>query len=240
MDVRVKICGITRLEEALAAVEAGADALGFMFYPASPRQIEPAAAAAICRALPPWVHRVGVFVDVPEAHIRELVQRCGLSALQLHGRESPAFCRRFEWPVIKAFRVRGPESLAELTDYDTAAWLLDSYVPGQLGGTGAGFNWDLAARAVRLGRPVILAGGLTPANVAAAVRQVRPYGVDVSSGVERAPRVKDPELMRAFVAAVRAAAREPGAPAMASAAAVGEAGGELPGREGACAGPPAG
>lgn len=236
MHVRVKICGITRLEEALAAVEAGADALGFMFYPPSPRWIEPAAAAAICRALPPWVHRVGVFVDAPEADIREVVHACGLSALQLHGQESPAFCRRFEWPVIKAFRIRGPESLAALSDYDTAAWLLDSHVPGRLGGTGAVFNWDLAARAVRLGRPVILAGGLTPENVAAAVRQVRPYGVDVSSGVERAPRDKDPDRMKAFVAAAQAAARELVAPPLVSAASLGES----PGREGTCASPPAG
>lgn len=240
MCVRVKICGITRLEEAHAAVEAGADALGFMFHPPSPRWIEPAAAAAICRALPPWVHRVGVFVDASERLIREVVQQCGLSALQLHGQESPTFCRQFAWPVIKAFRVRGPESLAALTAYDTAAWLLDSYVPGQLGGTGTRFNWDLAAQAVRLGRPVILAGGLTPENVAAAVRQVRPYGVDVSSGVERAPRDKDPERMRAFVAAARAAACEPVALPEATAPPDRDARRQRPGQEGACTGPPAG
>lgn len=205
MQVRVKICGITRLEDAEAAVAAGADALGFMFYPGSVRCVSEEAAAAIGRRLPPFVLRVGVFVDAAEEHIRAVAARCGLGALQFHGSESAEFCRRFALPVIKAFRIRGPESLPALRTYDTAAWLLDSYVTGQWGGTGATFNWDLAAEAVGWGRPVILAGGLTPDNVAAAVQRVRPYAVDVSSGVESAPGRKDPVRMRAFVAAVRAA-----------------------------------
>lgn len=205
MPVRIKICGITRLEDAEAAVAAGADALGFMFYAGSARRVSEEVAAAICRDLPPCVLRVGVFVDADEETIRATAARCGLQALQLHGTESPEFCQRFELPVIKAFRIRGPECLPELRAYDTAAWLLDSYVAGQPGGTGTTFNWDLAAEAVRWGRPVFLAGGLTPQNVAEAVRRVRPYAVDVSGGVESAPGRKDPERLRAFVAAVRAA-----------------------------------
>jgi phosphoribosylanthranilate isomerase len=205
MHVRVKICGITCLEDARAAVAAGADALGFMFYPPSPRHVDVDTAAAICRALPPLVTRVGVFVDAAEEFVRETASRCGLGALQFHGQETPEFCRRFAPPVLKAFRIRSPDSLAALPAYDTAAWLLDSFVPGQLGGTGATFNWDLAADAARLGRPVILAGGLTPENVAGAARRVRPYGVDVSSGVECAPGRKDPGRLKAFIAAVRSA-----------------------------------
>ncbi len=206
MQVRVKICGLTRREDAEAAVAAGADALGFMFYPGSARCVSEETAAAICRRLPPFVLRVGVFVDAPEEQIRAVAARCGLGALQFHGGESAEFCRRFALPVIKAFRIRGPESLPALRAYDTAAWLLDSSVAGQWGGTGTTFNWDLAAEAVGWGHPVILAGGLTPDNVAGAVRRVRPYAVDVSSGVETAPGRKDPARMRAFVAAVRMAA----------------------------------
>lgn len=210
MPVRIKICGITRLEDAEAAVAAGADALGFLFYLPSPRCVDVDTAAAICRALPPLVTRVGVFVDAAAEFVRETAGRCGLSALQFHGQETPEFCRRFALPVIKAFRVHGPDSLAELPAYETAAWLLDSFLPGRLGGTGATFNWDLAADAARLGRPVILAGGLTPENVATAVRRVWPYGVDVSSGVESAPGRKDAGKLKAFVAAVRAAEAKAG------------------------------
>lgn len=194
-----------RIEDAEAAVAVGADALGFMFYPASPRHVDVDTAAAICRALPPLVTRIGVFVDAAEEVVREIAGRCGLGALQFHGQETPEFCRRFSLPVIKAFRIRGPESLPALRAYDTAAWLLDSYVAGQPGGTGTAFNWDLASEAVQWGKPVFLAGGLTPQNVTEAVRRVRPYAVDVSSGVESAPGRKDPVRMRAFVSAVRAA-----------------------------------
>ncbi len=205
MLVRVKICGVTSVADARAAADAGADAVGLMFYERSPRRVDLDTAAAIGRALPPFVVRVGVFVDAAEAFIHEAAARCGLSALQLHGDETPDFCRRFALPVIKAFRIRGPESLRALAAYDTAAWLLDSYVPGHPGGTGARFNWELV-RGVPSGTPIILAGGLTPENVADAVRRTRPYAVDVSSGVESAPGRKDPARMRAFVAAARAAA----------------------------------
>ena len=203
MMTRVKICGITSEADALAAVEAGADALGFMFYEASARFIAAREAAAILGALPPFVVRVGVFVNATEERVREVAEECGLDALQFHGDETPEFCARFASRVIKAFRVRDEESLKGLSAYPVGAWLLDSYVPDQRGGTGALFNWDLALEAKTAGRPVILAGGLTPENVAEAVRRVQPYAVDVSSGVESSPGRKDPAKMRAFIQAVR-------------------------------------
>jgi len=203
MMTRVKICGITSEADALAAVEAGADALGFMFYEASARFIAAREAAAILGALPPFVVRVGVFVNATEERVREVAEECGLDALQFHGDETPEFCARFAGRVIKAFRVRDEESLKGLSAYPVGAWLLDSYVPDQRGGTGALFNWDLALEAKTAGRPVILAGGLTPENVAEAVRRVQPYAVDVSSGVESSPGRKDPAKMRAFIQAVR-------------------------------------
>jgi phosphoribosylanthranilate isomerase len=203
MSVRVKICGITQAEDARVAVAAGADALGFMFWEQSARRLSVEAAAAICREVPPFVSKVGVFVDAALADIRRAVEACRLEAVQLHGEETPEFCAQCVAPVIRAFRVRGPETLAELAGYPTAAWLLDSHVAGQRGGTGVGFEWAWAAEAVKLGRPVILAGGLTPENVAAAVREVRPFAVDVSSGVEVAPGRKDPEKVRAFVRAAK-------------------------------------
>ncbi len=204
MALRIKICGMTHPADARAAVEAGADALGFVFYETSPRRITPAAAAEIIRELPPFVAKVGVFVDATEAFIREVTARCGLDTLQLHGSESPEFCGRFAGlKVVKAFRLVDLDSLQALPTYPTHAWLLDSYVPGTPGGTGAKFNWNLAIEAKKLGRPIILAGGLTPQNISEAVRQVRPYGVDVSSGVESAPGRKDPGKIRAFIVAAR-------------------------------------
>ena len=205
MSVRVKICGITSLEDAVAAVNAGADALGFMFYERSPRRITVDMAAVIKNALPPFVVRVGVFADAAENVVRSTMV-CGLNALQFHGNEPPEFLKRFS-PVttIKAFRMQNAGSLALLPSYNTSAWLLDSYTPAQLGGTGNTFNWDLACQARKLGRPIILAGGLTPENVAEAVRKVRPYAVDVSSGVESAPGRKDPAKVAAFIQAAKSA-----------------------------------
>jgi phosphoribosylanthranilate isomerase len=204
--VRVKICGITNLSDASAAIEAGADALGFVFYEASPRHISVEEAAEIVRELPPFVAKVGVFVDAPREVVAETVLKCRLTAVQLHGNESPEFCHRVTCDVIKAFRVEGPESLEALRRYATSAWLLDSFVAGKPGGTGAQFKWELATRAKALGRPILLAGGLTPENVASAVKEVRPFGVDVSSGVESTPRKKDHLKVRAFVAAAKRAA----------------------------------
>ncbi|KAF0179012.1 MAG: phosphoribosylanthranilate isomerase [Limisphaerales bacterium] len=211
MRTKVKICGLTRLPDALAAVEAGADALGFMFFEGSKRFLQPADAAQIIRALPPFVAKVGVFVNASADTVRATVAECGLDTLQFHGEETPAFCRQFApLKVVKAFRVQNAESLRPLPDYAVDAWLLDSHVPGQRGGTGEKFNWDLACQAKELGRPVILAGGLTSENVADAVQQVWPFGVDVSSGVESAPGQKDAGLVRRFVAIVREMEQELG------------------------------
>ena len=200
--VRVKICGIRRLDHALAAVEAGADAIGLNFWRPGRRYVAPETARAIARALPPFVARVGVFVDEDPATIREIAGLCGLDALQLHGSESPEFCRQFDRPVIKSIKVRGPESLRGLDRYHVAAFLLDTHVSGEMGGTGQTFDWALVAP-VRAAGPVILSGGLTPENVAQAIRAADPYAVDVASGVETGGE-KDPQKIRAFVARVAA------------------------------------
>jgi phosphoribosylanthranilate isomerase len=205
MSVKVKICGITNTADALAAVQAGADALGFMLYDGSPRRIAVGAAADIVRQLPPFVIKVGVFVDAAEDLVRRAIGECGLNLLQFHGEERPEYCLQFGLMSMKAFRIRDADSLKALPGYPTEAWLLDAYVPGKSGGTGETFNWDLAARAKQQGRPIFLAGGLTPANVAEAIRRVQPYGVDVSSGVEVSPGRKDHEKVRAFIAAARGA-----------------------------------
>lgn len=196
--VKVKICGITTVEDALHAAACGADALGFVFYEQSPRHVTEETARAIVAALPPFVTTVGLFVNEDPVRIEEIACRCGLDAIQLHGDEPPQGCHFPPRRVVKALRVRGAESLTDLDDYAVSAVLLDAWVPGSYGGTGHTFNWELAAAAARR-RPVILAGGLTPENVAGAVAAVRPYGVDVSSGVEGAPGRKDPEKVAAFI-----------------------------------------
>jgi len=205
MSVKVKICGITNGGDALAAVEAGADALGFMFYEKSPRHISFKVAREIIGLLPPFVATVGVFVNATEAVVRRGIVECGIDTLQFHGDETPEYCEKFRpLKVYKAFRIQGPESLESLSLYATNAWLLDSFAPDNRGGTGAKFNWELAVEAKKLGRPVILAGGLTPDNVADAVRKVGPYAVDVSSGVESAPGKTDRRKLRAFINAAKA------------------------------------
>jgi len=203
MSVIVKICGITNVPDAVAAVEAGADALGFMFYDASPRHVSIREAAGIIRELPPLVMKVGVFVDAPEDTVMRAIGDCGLSLLQFHGHETPEYCTQFGLMSMKAFRIRNTESLAALPDYATDAWLLDAFAKDKLGGTGEKFNWDLAVEAKKLGRPIFLAGGLTPENVAEAVKKVQPYGVDVSSGVEAEPGKKDHEKVRRFIKAAK-------------------------------------
>jgi len=200
MSSKVKICGITRVKDAIAAVEAGADALGFMFYEKSPRHLGFKQAAEIIRELPAFVAKVGVFVDATEEFVRAAIGQCGLDTLQFHGDEMPEFCRRFGLKAIKAFRVRDEQSLRAFPAYDQETWLLDSFVAGTLGGTGAIFNWELARKAGALNHRILLAGGLTPENVAEAVKQVQPYGVDVSSGVESKPGQKDPRKLREFIA----------------------------------------
>ncbi len=205
MSVTVKICGITSEADALAAVEAGADAIGLMFYEGSPRHVTLEQAKTISAALPPHVMRVGVFVNAEEAFVHQALTECMLNILQFHGDETPEECSRYPVMTLKAFRVQGDETLAQLEAYPSAGYLLDAYVKDALGGTGATFNWDLAVRAQEFGKPIFLAGGLTPENVVEAVRKVQPFGVDVSSGVESEPGRKDAEQMRTFVSAAKGA-----------------------------------
>jgi phosphoribosylanthranilate isomerase len=162
------------------------------------------AAAEIARQLPPFVIKVGVFVNAPEDAVLRAIGECGLNIVQFHGYETPEYCRQFPVMTIKAYRVQDGESLKALADYQTDAFLLDAHTPGKLGGTGTTFNWDLAIEAQKLGRPIFLAGGLTPGNVAEAVRRVRPYAVDVSSGVEESPGKKDHQKVAAFIKAAKA------------------------------------
>ena len=197
--VRIKICGITNLADALLAAELGADALGFIFYPQSPRKVEPEMARAIIAQLPPFVAAVGVFVDEEAAMVRYLAARVGLEWVQLHGQESPEYCRGLGCKVIKGFRIRDEASLRLLADYQgvAQALLLDTYKPGQAGGTGESFDWRLAREARKYGR-IILAGGLRPENVAQAIAAAQPDAVDAASGTEASPGKKDPVKLRAF------------------------------------------
>jgi len=204
MPVKVKICGITNLEDGIAAAEAGADAVGFVFYDRSPRSLSIEAAAEIIRALPPFLIKVGVFVDATEEFVHRAISQCGLNLLQFHGNEPPAYCIRFGLMSMKAFRIRDGKSLLAIPQYKTDAWLLDAYSSDSLGGTGERFDWDLAVEAQNLGRPIFLAGGLTPENIAEAVRRVHPYAVDVSSGVEATPGKKDHAKLKAFIQAAKA------------------------------------
>ncbi len=203
MPVRVKICGITRLEDALLAARLGADALGFNFWPRSKRYLPPEAAREITARLPPLVTSVGVFVDPTRDEVLRAIDAARLQVVQLHGDEPPELCAALPVPVVKAIRVTDRHSLAALASYEVAGFLLDSASPGY-GGSGAAFDWGLAAEVARE-LPVILAGGLGPENVAEAVRAVCPWGVDVASGVEAAPGVKDPEKLRRFVTAAKEA-----------------------------------
>jgi phosphoribosylanthranilate isomerase len=205
MDVKVKICGLTNVEDALAAVAAGADYLGFVLWERSPRHVTVETAREIARQLPPATMRVGVFVDATVEQVMFPLRICDFAALQFHGQESPAYCQQFGVMTIKAFRIRDAASLSALSAYDTDAFLLDSQVEGRPGGTGETFDWPLAAQAKKFNKPIFLAGGLTPQNVGAAVRAVQPFAVDVSTGVEISPGKKDHQKMRDFVAAVRAA-----------------------------------
>jgi phosphoribosylanthranilate isomerase len=205
MSTKVKICGITSVADGLAAADAGADLVGLMFYDQSPRHVTVAQAAEISRALPPFLLRVGVFVNPSEELVLQAIGQCGLNLLQFHGDEPSDFCTQFGVMSLKALRVRDAGSLKQLEEYRTEGFLLDAYSSNGLGGTGETFNWEIALEAGRLGKPIFLAGGLTPANVAEAVRKARPFAVDVSSGVESSPGKKDAEKMRAFIAAVRAA-----------------------------------
>jgi phosphoribosylanthranilate isomerase len=199
MSVKVKICGITNKADGIAAAESGADAIGFVFYNESPRFVAIEKAAEISQALPAYLIKAGVFVDAPEDLVQQAIAECGLNLLQFHGNEAPEYCIQFGLMSMKAFRFRDETSLKTLPQYKTDAWLLDAYSSQKLGGTGEQFNWDLAIEARKLGRPIFLAGGLTPENVGEAVRQVQPYGVDVSSGVEASPGKKDQAKVKRFI-----------------------------------------
>jgi len=203
MSVKIKICGITNLADALAASDAKADMIGFMFYEGSKRHITVEAAEGISRQIRPDILRVGVFVNPTEELVKTAIQRCGLGLLQFHGQEPPKFCRRFGVMSMKAFRIKDASSLKSIPEYDTDAYLLDSYVSGQVGGTGEKFNWEIAAEAAKFGRPIFLAGGLTPQNVVQAIQSATPFAVDVSSGVESAPGKKDSKKIREFINAAR-------------------------------------
>jgi len=205
---RIKICGITTAEDAAAAVSCGADAIGFVFAP-SPRQVSPAQAAEVAAMVPPPVARVGVFVDPDVAVVEQVIAEVGLTAVQLCGSATPEQCARISVPVIRVFSVGTDFDVHMVEPFrgDVAAVLLDTYVPGKAGGTSQTFDWHIAGETPGWA-PVFLAGGLTPHNVAEAVRVARPFAVDVSSGVESAPGIKDHAKIEAFCAAVRAADQE--------------------------------
>lgn len=204
--VKVKICGITNGDDARVAVAAGADALGFVMYRKSSRWVEPSVAHAIIADLPPFVLPVGVFVNEDAATVRILMDECGFALAQLHGDESAAYCQQLSRPVLKALRVKDRGSFLALAEFQGRArvrgFLIDAFSDHAYGGTGHTVDWTLAAEAAR-SVPILLAGGLTPSNVADAVRLVRPYGVDVSSGVEATPGKKDSEKVKAFIEAAR-------------------------------------
>ena len=201
---RVKICGITRYEDARLAVELGAAALGFNFYPSSPRYLDPQNARAVISRLPPFVFAVGVFADEADAtQIVTIARQAGVSAVQLHGPRLPKEASAFDgFPVIRAVPVTPDFTPAMLLTLDAAAILLDAFDPERIGGSGKVIDWKIAQRASEWGKPVILAGGLTPENVGEAVRIVRPYAVDVATGVESSPGVKNAAKLRAFFAEV--------------------------------------
>jgi phosphoribosylanthranilate isomerase len=204
--MKVKICGITTLADALVAVEAGADALGFILYRKSPRWVEPAVVNAIIRQLPPFVLPVGVFVNEEAETVRAVMDACGLALAQLHGDETARYCEGLGRPAMKALRLKGPESVLAMAEFKGRAgirgFVVDAFSSNAYGGTGQMVDLTVAA-AVAKAAPVLLAGGLTPDNVGDAMRVVRPYGVDVSSGVEISPGVKDHAKVRAFLDAVR-------------------------------------
>ena len=200
--VRVKICGITNVENAQSAIYAGASAIGFIFHKKSPRCISASKARNIIDQLPPFVTPVGVFVDAKEGAVRDICRFTGITTLQFHGNEEPFYCQRFKGhKIIKAFRVAEDFDFSSIKKYKVDAYLFDTYSDKALGGTGETFNWNLM-KFEKIERPYILSGGLNPANIKEALQVLKPYAVDVSSGVERAPGIKDPKLIRSFIESV--------------------------------------
>ncbi|OGF49507.1 MAG: N-(5'-phosphoribosyl)anthranilate isomerase [Candidatus Firestonebacteria bacterium RIFOXYA2_FULL_40_8] len=201
---KIKICGITNLEDALFAADLGANAVGFVFAK-SPRQVKPEQVRKIIEKLPPFIAKVGVFVNEVPSHVAKIAKEAGLTSVQLHGEEIPQFCASLSpLTVIKGIRVRDESDIKMLAAYEfVSAYLLDSFVQGKKGGTGKTFDWKLALLAKKHGKPVILSGGLTPQNILEALKRVEPYGVDVSSGVESKPGKKDKKKLKDFIQKVR-------------------------------------
>ena len=206
LQIKVKICGMTQLKDALFSVEQGVDAVGFIFYKKSPRAVTMKTVREIITKLPPLVDTVGVFVNESAERVNKIADYCGLDLVQLHGEESPAFCRKIRRRVIKAFQVKDLQSIKQLSKFPVSGFLLDTFSDNLHGGTGKTFDWNLALPAKKIG-PVILAGGLTPSNIRQAVRRVRPYGVDVCSGVEKSSGIKDLEKVRAFLKNIRSGSK---------------------------------
>ncbi|MBN2036637.1 MAG: phosphoribosylanthranilate isomerase [Chitinispirillaceae bacterium] len=204
MPIRIKICGITRFEDAKIASSVGVDALGFIFYRKSPRHVSPEEAALIIRQLPPFVSRVGVFVDEELDKVIAIARATGVDTVQLHGTESPRYCSKVPLPVIKAFSIGPDTDLSLLEQYHVSGFLLDTWASGQHGGTGKPFDWSIAKSACVKYSRIIIAGGLNPSNIEEALETVHPYGVDINSGVEVKPGIKNPRKMLDAVRIVRA------------------------------------
>ncbi len=203
--VKVKICGITNLEDALASLFSGAEAIGFVFYDKSPRYIRPQQAKNISRILPQKIKRVGVFVNAEVAKVKRIAKLCNLDMLQFHGQESFEYCQKFKgYKVIKAFRIKAKEDLEGISGYKTFAYLFDSFSRTKLGGTGNKFNWKILAQAVRMEPVIFVSGGLTAGNVRQAVKLLKPDWVDVSSSLESRPGKKDHQKIKRFMQAIRA------------------------------------
>jgi len=198
MKPRLKICGITRAEDALLAVSLGVHALGFVFYKKSPRYISPERVSEIIIEIPPFVQTVGVFVNETMEKIKNIASFCGLNLIQLHGEESPLFCEKLSLACIKAFRIKDETSLKNMVAYKgkVRGFLVDTYKKEQPGGTGESFDWELAIKAKIYNVPIILAGGLNPNNIKRAAETIQPYALDVNSGIEKAPGIKDKDLMK--------------------------------------------
>jgi len=198
-NVRVKICGITNFGDALLAADLGAWALGFIFYKKSPRHVSPFKARKIIQELPPFLTPVGVFVNQKEGAVKDIAQFCGIKTLQFHGDETPQYCQRFNqgYKVIKAFRVKERFDISGLSEFRVSAYLFDTYQEDSYGGSGQAFNWDVI-RDKKFNKPVILSGGLNSENIAQAIETIKPFAVDVSSGVETIPGKKDKKLLEEF------------------------------------------
>ncbi len=203
MYIRIKICGITRLEDALSAAQLGVDAVGFIFAGRSPRYIMPEKAAEIISQLPPFISRVGVFVNEPAESIISIARAASLDTIQLHGEEDPEFCLQIPYPVIKALPLHATLDMAVFEKYRVSGFLLDTWNNGLQGGTGIAGDWNLARKIAARYDRIILAGGLGPANLETALREVRPYGVDINSGIEIKPGVKNPQKMREAINLIR-------------------------------------